>query len=383
MTSEQLKNLQFQTIDWLRFPLAVAVVFVHCFGTPSEYTLPSLNVSLSGIDIYNLIRICFSHVLAQVAVPIFYLISGFLFFLNLDEFNFKGVYLKKIKSRFHTLIIPYILWNVISILSIIALKFLAFLIKGNSLSNILEYFHENRWFHLFWDCNMWGDDRVNWLGIGTPYTGPSDLPLWFLRDLIVVVLLTPIIYWLIKHFRHYFLLILSLLYISGIWPIIPGLSITATFFFSVGAYFSIRSKNLVEEFKRVRIISYILGMLLLFITIMLDGRNTFVGSLIFPFWVIIGVCAIFNLAIDVVRSGRLQINSFLSKSSFFIFAIHTILISQISTILSMKLLYWNTPLVLTIRYFVTPFLAVSICLLLYYLMRKYVPTVLNIVTGKR
>lgn len=55
--------LQSQTIDWLRFPLAVAVVFIHSFGYPLTYTLPALNIhSFSGMDVYNVIRICFSHV---------------------------------------------------------------------------------------------------------------------------------------------------------------------------------------------------------------------------------------------------------------------------------------------------------------------------------
>lgn len=82
--------LQSQTIDWLRFPLAVAVVFIHSFGI-KEYTLPSLNISsLTGMDVYNLIRICFSNVLTHVAVPTFYLISGFLFFLGLKEFKIRG-----------------------------------------------------------------------------------------------------------------------------------------------------------------------------------------------------------------------------------------------------------------------------------------------------
>ena len=55
--------LQSQTIDWLRFPLAVAVVFIHSFGYPLTYTLPALNIhSFSGMDVYNVIRICFSQV---------------------------------------------------------------------------------------------------------------------------------------------------------------------------------------------------------------------------------------------------------------------------------------------------------------------------------
>ena len=50
--------LQSQTIDWLRFPLAVAVVFIHSFGYPLTYTLPALNIhSFSGMDVYNVIDV--------------------------------------------------------------------------------------------------------------------------------------------------------------------------------------------------------------------------------------------------------------------------------------------------------------------------------------
>ena len=61
MIREQNDDLQSQTINWLRFPLAVAVVFVHSFGISSEYTLPSLNISFfSGMDFFNLTRVFFS-----------------------------------------------------------------------------------------------------------------------------------------------------------------------------------------------------------------------------------------------------------------------------------------------------------------------------------
>lgn len=376
--------LQSQTIDLLRFPLAVAVVFIHSFGIPSDYSLPSLNISsLTGMDVYNLIRICFSHVLTHVAVPTFYLISGFLFFLGLKEFKIRGGYLKKVKSRFHTLVIPYILWNVISILLIVGLKIGAFLFKGKPLSNIIDYFQENGWLRLFWNCNVWGEDHTNWLGISMPWTGPSDLPLWFLRDLIVVVLLTPIIYWLIKHLHHYFIWILAFCYISGIWIDLSGFGITSIFFFSTGAYLSISGKNLVEEFRRVRLSSFILGVLLLVVMIWYDGRNTVVGNFIYPFWIIVGICAIFNLAVDIVKSQRLKIHPLLSKCSFFIYAIHTLYVLSVGMVLCTKILYWNNPLILTIRYLLVPILTVCICLILYWLMQKYTPRLLGILTGNR
>lgn len=373
-------DLQSRTIEWLRFPLVVAVVFIHSFGEPKEYVLPLQNIStFSGVDIYNLTRICFSHVLTHIAVPVFFVISGYLFFYNVKEFTIRGGYYKKLKSRFQTLIIPFILWNLISILVTV----LAFPLKGEPLSNILVYFEENGWLHMFWDCKVWAEDKTNWLGLPAPYTGPLCIPLWFLRDLIVVVLFTPIIYWMIRRLRHFFILVLTFCYISDIWPSIHGLTITSMLFFSLGAYFSIQRKNLINEFRRVKIVSYICGTLLLIATIYYDGLNTKTGNLIYPFWVIVGVCATFNIASFLIETYYLKVNTFLSKSSFFIFASHTIFILRICSVVCSKVLYGDTWGILIVRYFVTPFLAVGVCLLLYWLMGKFTPKLLGVLTGNR
>lgn len=334
------------------------------------------------MDIYNLIRICFSHVVTHVAVPTFFLISGFLFFLKVQKWN-REIYFRKIKSRFHTLFIPYILWNAIAILLIVGLKVGAFIVKGKPLSNILAFFQENGWWQMFWDSNVWAKDRLNWLGWATPMTGPINLPLWFLRDLIVVALVTPIIYWLLKRFRFYVLYLLALAYISGIWPSIPGFTVTSVFFFSVGAYWSIYAKNLVFECKRVEVLSYVVAAVLLIITIRFDGRNTHAGSLVYPFFVIFGVCATINVAARLVETKKVKVNPLLAKSSFFIYATHTLMILGICRALVHKIIYWDTPLALGCCYFIVPLLAVIICLCLYVFMRRFFPGILNVLTGSR
>lgn len=77
-----MKKLQSSVIDWLRFPLAIAVVFIHSFGA-YPFDLDTLHSGpFTGMSIYNWIRICFSHVFTHIAVPTFYVISGYLFFCN-------------------------------------------------------------------------------------------------------------------------------------------------------------------------------------------------------------------------------------------------------------------------------------------------------------
>ena len=93
--------LQSQVIDWLKFPLSIAVVFIHAFNWPSTYVPFSANLSsFNGMDFYNLVRSAISHSIAHVAVPIFFLIAGFLFFLKISAFNSFTGWKSKLQSLF-------------------------------------------------------------------------------------------------------------------------------------------------------------------------------------------------------------------------------------------------------------------------------------------
>ena len=377
------EGLQSQAIDWLRFPLAVAVVFIHSFGTPSAYSLEAVHADpLSVMSVYNLVRICLSHVLTHIAVPVFFVISGFLFFRNMRQWS-APAYKKKLKSRVRSLMVPYLCWNVLAVLAIVAIKGAAFVVKGKPLSNILVYLQENGWLHLLWDNHVWAEDRTNWLGMYTPMTGPADLPLWFLRDLIVMVFLSPLCYFFLRRLRHYGLLLLALAYVSGIWPVVSGFNITAVFFYCTGAWFGMSGKNLVAECGRVRLLSYVLAVGLLLPLVWFDGRNTPEGNFVYPFYVIAGVCAAFNLSAWVTGSGRGRVRPWLAHSTFFVYALHTLVVLRCCTAAVRLLLPWEHPLVLLLRYLVTPCLTVAVCVGIYLLLKRYTPRLLGVLTGNR
>lgn len=88
-----MDKLQSRVIDLLRYPLAVLVVMCHCGFLDG-----------GGIAV----QIFFSETLPHVAVPLFLHFSGYLFFKE-GEFD-KTLYLRKLKSRFRTLFVPYIIW---------------------------------------------------------------------------------------------------------------------------------------------------------------------------------------------------------------------------------------------------------------------------------
>ena len=169
-----------------------------------------------------------------------------------------------------------------------------------------------------WDITTWGQDRENWLGQTIIQTGPLNAPLWFLRDLICVSLIVTLIHFYIKHLRHWGILLLALCYVSQIFPTITGLRITALFYFSFGAYLSIYKYNLVEWMSKPAIPLAGLAIVLLPFVIYFDGIYTDIVFYITPFFMV------FASAAWMIRKGA-KLPQFLSKSSFFIYALHSVL----------------------------------------------------------
>ena len=292
-------KLQSATIDLLRFPLAIMVIFIHM--NPEVSNLFDVDFSLiSGHGIYNVTGVLLSHVLTHIAVPTFYLISGFLFFINFQKWSWKG-YKKKLSSRIKTLLVPYLLWNAIPFLLAVLAMLAAVAIKGKPIEGVETFIVEKNW-HIFYDCNEWGTTRINWLGENLRMTGPYDLPLWFLRDLIVATMMTPIIYYAIKKSGLFIISILFVAYISRIWTLLPGFHIIAFFYFSTGAYFALNKINVIQFVDKYKLLFIPICIILLVATTIYDGANTVIGQNIYPLFVCTGVLTVFMSPQDVLSN---------------------------------------------------------------------------------
>ena len=97
-----------RVIQLLRFPLVVGVVYVHAFGGATPMPRPAHGSPLE-FPPSALVMILVSQGVARVAVPLFFLIAGFLFFAG-SEWSVE-VYLLKLRRRVKTLLVPYVLWN--------------------------------------------------------------------------------------------------------------------------------------------------------------------------------------------------------------------------------------------------------------------------------
>ncbi len=148
------------------------------------------------------------------------------------------------------MLIPYLSWNLLYILYILLQKVAASCLNLNDKpvrSNISDFFKNNGYLHMLWDCQIWELVNANILGYNSLNSGPILIPMWFIRDLIIVVIISPIIFTALRKFKYWFIIALGICYITKIWPNIHGFSIDAIFFFSSGAYFSIYTKNMINH----------------------------------------------------------------------------------------------------------------------------------------
>ena len=96
-----------KTISLLRFPLAFMVVWSHVSFTVNIDGLQKLAIfEHSG---YAYFRTCSIECFASISVPLFFFISGFLFFYK-TEWSKKEAYISKLRKRVKSLLVPYLFW---------------------------------------------------------------------------------------------------------------------------------------------------------------------------------------------------------------------------------------------------------------------------------
>lgn len=359
------EELQSKTFDFLRFPLIIGVIFIHNYG---------LNESNSPIDIqsYNTYYVCnqlFSQIIGRIAVPLFYLMSGYLFFYKTD-FNI-STYKRKLNSRIKSLLIPYLFWNV----AFIVVYFIV-----NRIPYISSFFHNNAEYSIkYFIESLWGKPDE----AGT-MTYPIAYQFWFIRDLIVVILFTPILFKLLKITRCLGIVILGLCWYLGLtipYIGIYGFSTTAFFFFSLGAYFSIRKKNIVTISKELGFYSYILYLIVASADLFTIGLE--IHPYIHKLGIMIGIIASLNITAYLIEKKNFNPNTFLSKASFFVFAIHDPWILSTLRKIIERSINVNGGGILTCMYFIEVIITACTGLLIYKFLKKIMPRFIAVITGGR
>jgi len=343
-------EFQSQVIEFLRFPLIVCFIFYHNADYIDNFVHDIHSMSTPLLDFcMNIFRgpLAFRN-------QLFFFVSGFLFFINivqLDILNYKN----KIRNRLRTLFIPYLSWN-------FAMFILFFIL------NIIPQINVNKevdWYHFF--------DYF--------YQTPIVYQFWFVRDLMMAVLLTPIIYFFCKKTKIFGVLFLGVLWYFDWWFTITGLSSVCIFFFTAGAYFGINKRNLIKDFGKIRSLSFVLYPVIAIADILTMEYDF--NHYIHRVGIIMGIIFSFNLVSYWFGKDIIKPTKFLAAATFFVFAVHEPLLLKMIYRLSLLIFSPQSDLAFTTLFFVNVILTALGALGLYYFLRRFLPGFTRIITGGR
>ncbi len=351
-----------KALSFMRFPLASLIVLLHTGITcgPEDFTYYLANYINAPI--------------VQLAVPTFFFMSGYLFFIGKEEYNF-NIYISKLKKKITTLVIPYIIWNLIAIFFYILYQYL----KKSPIEtwNLIE---------IFW-AHGEGIQTTSILGYNYPIIiSPAAGVLWFMRDLIMMMICSIIVYPIIKYLKWKIFYVLILINLLKLGIPLPGFSLAAITFFYSGAFFSINNINIfawLKERQKLWILLWPTSTICLQILRLLS-IEIFNYALSF-FISVSGVAFIFISSHIIINKKSLLINKVISlgETSFFIYTFGNTLILWL---LNKDFGYFLDSIPFIGHFLSYEFLfiiRILECIFTFYIMKKYTPYLLNILIGGR
>lgn len=197
------------------------------------------------------------------------------------------------------------------------------------------------------------------------FIDPANMPLWFLRDLMAVSLLTPIIYIGVKKFGWWLIVILIPIYITGIWAIQPDLNPYAICFFTLGALSSIKKLDLTETCTKYVKPACGLSVILMIAMVVTYGTEAYMGLMLC--FRVTSVVALFGLA-GIAHWGQSPMCDFGAKASYFVYLAHYVLfLGVIDT--TFFGLFGESQASLCVHYLICPLIKAGILIAVYWLYR--------------
>ena len=205
-------------VSWLMFIFSIFVIWVH-----------SYNVDLfsggaqDGIwSLANRIENFVSVGLGQIAVPGFFLLSSYLFFRNFSWDKLP----RKWKSRVFSVLVPYVVWNIIYYLGYMAASRLL------AMRSVVGR-----------DVIPFTVQEI-WRAVSQYAYAPI---FWYLYQMVFLIIVSPVIYALVKNRAIGLFWILGLVFAVHLHLDMRHPNTDALLYYSVAAYFAVHRRGLVER----------------------------------------------------------------------------------------------------------------------------------------
>lgn len=309
-----------------------------------------------------------SGMMGRCAVPLFYVISGYLFFLKVPE-GMKSIY-GKMKKRVGTLVVPYIIG---------CLFFVGFGVLMAVLPGVSKYMNSSM-MPLF---SKPVGEILRSIFYDAGNGSPCAFQLWFLRDLILIVATSPLWYLGLKHLKWGFVVVtFGLTYLQ-----IPHVPFYALFWFVLGGGLNEECRmNNEESGRNEGLITVIACVVFLALSItqlfMPDAVNW--EYIKIPI-ILLGIIALWR-AYDMIMGKGFELNNHrwlatACQFTFFIYLFHEPTLNIVRKLI-VVVLGKNEFGYLT-SYLISPWIFTVCAVFAGLLFRKYLPRVYNVCTGGR
>ena len=354
-------------ITSLRFLLAILVVFIHNNFTP-EKILESASVSGAATlfcpnSFTEWIQYFISYGLGSCTFPLFFLFAAYLQVLKSDS------YPVLIKKRTKSLVIPYFIWIGIYLVYQIFGKLIISRVMPSVLAhpdNIVSYWGWKDWLHYIFG---YGKTNNNPLAAGQ---------FWFLRDLIILVFISPVLKYLIRKYPKTYFLVISIFYFSGIQ--VYFVQTEALFFYSLGLYWGILDFDLFNFVDNM----HWTGCSIVFLFILIRTKYFPVNIFILKIIAISSAFIILKISKFIINKQKLfHISEYLAGFSFFLYAIHMPALLQLLQTLWLHFLPMKSPSLCLFEYFGVTILTILIGTMFGILLRKICPPLFSALNGGR
>ena len=333
----------------VRLLLMIQVVFLHAYNLHFE-DIRQISLGHSLFSVY--IQTYVSQGVTRIALPMFFLLSGFLFFSCAGAPGL-GWFAQRYKRRFVTVFVPYVLWSLVAILFYFCLQVPSFT-HGFFISKLIQDYTLAEFLYAL-------------------FVDPLAYQLWFLRDLLIFIFISPLCYVLLSRLRWLLPLSLFALYILGFEPTVFAME--GLLYFVLGAYVRIKKLSLDRRWQGGYLT--VAWLVLVLIETYLKVRYGGELALFHKVNIIVGIAAFWSVCFSLRHPAFLA----LSLHSFIIFAAHEPLLTLVEN--SSLYLLKGYSAAATFTFFVAPTITVCATVTLSLILRKSSPMLFGLFTGGR
>ena len=208
-----------------------------------------------------------AHGIARIAVPFFFVVSGFFLATHFDE---RGWWARETKKRIRSLVVPFFVWSLLSFALLAPLSIVADLIDNRPFGTRLPL-SDGRW--------------INLLGFDLDKLPTFNWSLWYVRCLFFFVLLSPVFKIAVCKFKFGWLIFAFIA--TSVFSALPdapgnqpfwsgflryGISLSGIFYFSVGIY--LRRFNIAVRSTPLALVCSVYGVSTLLLRTFVRSRGT-------------------------------------------------------------------------------------------------------------